>query len=687
MAIYPGYREVLPHSAELRCLDVSNADCPKSLGELLTLYKQEQCALQKVQEWRNIQSLFVTTIVPAIGGPAPKGRRASSAEIECSHQFLNRIAVGWLESASSVLEDIFDQLNIKKHTESKARSYIKTLTKWATQKGFIHQKERQIIYRHNEVTKSRPYIEDIPLMPGRPNWKNANALGCFESDYTQDTQHVEAEKISTQLYWNWKHCLSSLLKFPSLLRAPRLYTIICWVQLAEIERPWFLGNRELEQEFLDYIEFAETRLCHQPATIERDVDALRRYLGFLHRQQGVPLQEIRLNLIIPYTQLKPNRNLYRDEQGTLDRNAFRLAKIIALEDMEEDTEDLLMELDEFFSSCQVTPASAVNYMKSFINLGKKIYASQTTKFKAERGFEDIPLLESLRDRQAEFEQQHKANNQSVIPRELRLVPWTQLLESVEKARQELEETHRSHVRHSRVSKSGKVPVEKIERTDWARARNCQWFLMLAVMTANPPRRPRIYRQLEIGRTLVKGSFIHGVFVPASSMQRPAEAEWWIHLMPGDYKTGYKYGEWWGKLTNTVFRDGKTLYQYIDEWLTKWRPVFKPDHNNLFTQFEKGQPIESSDFRQRIERLCCRFAKVRVNPHSFRHIFITYLKSVGASESELESASVAMGHSRKIQSDVYNHLALQDRLRPSFDLTQTFNEAFYRTYKVVEQFQA
>jgi site-specific recombinase XerC len=152
-------------------------------------------------------------------------------------------------------------------------------------------------------------------------------------------------------------------------------------------------------------------------------------------------------------------------------------------------------------------------------------------------------------------------------------------------------------------------------------------------------------------------------------------------MPGDYKTGSLYGEWWGKLTNTIFCDGKTLYGYIDEWLTTWRPIFTPDHNNLFTQLQ-GNLISGSDFRQKIERLFCRFNGVPVNPHSLRHIYITYLKSIHVSDAELESAAAAMAHSRETQSKIYDLMTLQDKLAPSLELTRRIGENFYRSYKVI-----
>jgi len=682
-ATFPGFRELAPNSSTTRPLDSEPIDCPDNIGELLNRYEQEVCDQQQEQEFRSLQSVFVKIIVPALEGPKPRGTRASSVEIEAARKFLYGISTRWLESALSGLDDIFKQIGIEPTNQHKPRSYIKKLVTWAKEKGFIYQSDRKIIYRFKEVTKSRAYIEDITLMKGRPSWKDRCRLGSFEQDYIQDDEdeNVPLESSSVPFSTYWRHCLPFLLSFPRLLLSPRLHLGVCWVQLMEIEKPWVLANRKLEEQLAEYTNFAFNRLVHREPTVNRDIETHLRYLGWLHREQKVPLNQLRLDSIISLIELKPNRDLFKDENGVLDRDKFRLAKMIAIEDMEEETDELLDKLDDYFGSCQTSPAAAVNYMKSFINLAKKVYATQTKKFKLERGFEDIPLVESLRDKQAEYDQQHKAKNEVVIPRSARLIPWTQVLEVVEKSRQEFEQTHRFHVRHTRQLTSGDMPIEKIPRTDWARARNLQWFLMLAIMTANPPRRPRVYRELEVGRTLVKGSFIHGVFVPASELIQSAKAEWWIHLMPGDYKTGAKYGEWWGKLTNTTFFDGKTLYDYIDEWLTTWRPIFAPDHNHLFTQL-KGDIISGSDFRQRIERLFCRFTGVPVNPHSLRHIYITYLKSIHASDAELESAAAAMGHSRETQSRIYDLMTLQDKLALSLELTRRIGENFYSNYEVI-----
>jgi len=159
------------------------------------------------------------------------------------------------------------------------------------------------------------------------------------------------------------------------------------------------------------------------------------------------------------------------------------------------------------------------------------------------------------------------------------------------------------------------------------------------------------------------------------MKNPTHAQWWMHLLPQDYKTGKKYREWWGRLPNTRFRDGTTLYNYIEEWLTKWRPIFNPNHNRLFTG-DKGKKIPAAAFSSKVERSICRFTGVRVNPHSLRHIFVTYLRQIGASEEVLNSAAKAMRHSRKTQANIYDLQDLQAALEPSLELVQKIAESFF-----------
>ena len=668
--VFPGFRQITVSNNEIEVMtELTTAEIPKTVGEFFILYKQYLQELGKEADVRNIISTFVRILVPAWDGPAPKKARSSAKEIEVGLAFLDSIPLERLENASSTLEKYFEVEEVDKKNRWLPRCQLKKMVDWAIQKGFVKHDERQVFYRFKEVTKSRNYPQDIKLIENRAGWADRNLLGIFESDYVIG----EAANHTNRLFpkWvNWIHCLE---KFPNL------FYVLCALDIFQSRPTLFLGNQDLDKELCNFIEFLINRLHHRLATAERDFLAILRFFGWLHRQKEKPLEELRLQTIIPFIKLKIKRENYKNKQGKFDYTTFQVAKITAVEDMEEASDYLKVIIDEYLSGRIISPPSKINYMKSFINLAKYIYKDETKNFQPTRGFKDIPLIESLRYKTDEFEHESSKSSERVIPEQKRMIPWLQVLKVVEQLRVEAMMTERGSVRHTRRNSKGQKPIEKIKRTKRARACKFQHFLIMAIYTAMPPRRPREYYELEIGRTLVEGTFEGGIFIPKSQMKNPSLANWWFHFMPQDYKTGNKYKEWWGKVPNTRFSDGKTLYLYIEEWLTKWRLFFKPNHNCLFTT-EKGQPIRASAFAGRIERCICRFTGVRVNPHSLRHMFVTHLRDIGATEEQMNSASHAMAHSRKAQAKIYDRQELQVALEPSFELAQKIAESFFQKYK-------
>jgi hypothetical protein len=261
-----------------------------------------------------------------------------------------------------------------------------------------------------------------------------------------------------------------------------------------------------------------------------------------------------------------------------------------------------------------------------------------------------------------------------------MLPWSTYLEVVERHRIEFEQEYRFHVRHTRIDSQGRKPIEKVKRTDWARASDLRQFLIVAIYGAMPPGRVREYYEMEIGRTLVQGIYQNGVFIPVDKMDDPAQAEWWFFLAPADYKTGKKYGCWQSKIPNIKYGNGKYLYDYIQDWIDKWRLIFKPkNHNRLFIT-TKGKPLSGANLKSIVKSATNRFTGVAVNPCSLRKMFVTYLKDSGATEAQLESAAAFMRHSRAAQSKSYDRQKLSSKLEPSLNLAQRLAEEFSEEFE-------
>ena len=60
-------------------------------------------------------------------------------------------------------------------------------------------------------------------------------------------------------------------------------------------------------------------------------------------------------------------------------------------------------------------------------------------------------------------------------------------------------------------------------------------------------------------------------------------------------------------------------------------------------------------------MACRITGKKTNPHLVRDSIVTYLRSTGASERELEALAIYMGHSLKMQRGTYDRSAILDKL--------------------------
>ena len=675
---YPGWRSLDLNNGEWT--DLNNEETgdmpsglltnpPETIGQFYEQYYHHLLDANQKNMAQQLSSLFLRHLAIAWDGPIPKGQRISPTEQQRALDFLNTLAVEQLNDSLQVLEAYFQRNQLSANIRSVLRSNLNKTLNIATKARIINPEKTEMVYRLKENKKSRLYPADIKLMENRPSWADRNILGMWDSDFVCGEPAI----VKDRTFPNWQLGINLWCRYPKLL------TIICAVDVYQCSPCLYLGSPELDRELCDFFHFLMERLNHREVTAQRDFLAILRYLAWLQHQKEVPLAELRISKIIPFIKLKLKRQDFKNEYGVVDMAQFNLAKLNCIEDMEEATQEIMSNFDEYLETRRVSWESKINYMKSFINLTKYVYQGETGDFKPQRGFADIPLIQRLRRRNDEFNEKSTNAPKYVIPKEKIMIPWLEVLGVVEKLRTEAVLTHRSYARSNRYNTHGEYKIDKVKRTEFARACDFQQFLIMAMYTAMPPGRPREYYELEIGRTFVAGELKGGIFIPREQMKNPDQAEWWMHLMPQDYKTGRKYREWWGRVPNTRYSDGTRLYDYIEEWLAKWRLVLNPKHNRFFTT-EKGKEIRGNAFAGRVQRSICRFTGVRVNPHSLRHIFVTHLRNMGASEEVLNSAAKAMRHSRKTQAAIYDMQDLQTALEPSLKLAQQIAESYFEDYK-------
>lgn len=557
-----------------------------------------------------VRSLMFKYIVPALGGVKPKGKRISDSEKDRALSLLEHTSFAKIKELQTLLEEEFKRQNVDLKKAKKSRCYLKKFIQWTEKEKWLEKEitNEETYYRFKETKKSRRYANDFELMPGRPSCK--------------DRQKIDFDDL----------------------------------------------NETTRQELNNFQDFFKNKFGYRDKTIQRDIEFILRGFGNLYVNQGISLETLSLNQLVKYS---PSPQSIRIKIFD-NMEDYYTAFIKAQQEMKDIKNETLAFWENSFKQTQTTKQTQINYLKSLKNIGMFLYQNDTENFRIKGGYKDIPVIEGIRNLQNRLSIESKKEPSHRIPPEKRRISWDELLEVVNKFRIEFEQEYRYHVRHTRKREEGTAPIEKIKRTNLARAKDLMRFLILSFYTLIPPGRPRDFLELEIGKSFVQGFFEGGTFYPIDKMHDSQKAEWWIRLNPNDYKTGNKYGFWQIAIPNITYSNGKTFYEYIDLWLKYYRSIFNPEHDLLFTNM-KGQKLSSLSL---VKNAICRFTDVPVNPQNIRHIFVTYLRSIGATEEQLDSAAAAMRHSRKTQQRVYDLQDNQEKMQTILNYTQTTAQNYF-----------
>lgn len=97
---------------------------------------------------------------------------------------------------------------------------------------------------------------------------------------------------------------------------------------------------------------------------------------------------------------------------------------------------------------------------------------------------------------------------------------------------------------------------------------------------------------------------------------------------------------------------------LDEYLRRWRPLFRPAGNHLFVN-RAGGPLSRQFVWKRIKALALEAGIRRpISPHTFRHSFATHLLEGGA---DLRAVQTLLGHADISATEIYTHVQAE-RLR-------------------------
>jgi hypothetical protein len=194
------------------------------------------------------------------------------------------------------------------------------------------------------------------------------------------------------------------------------------------------------------------------------------------------------------------------------------------------------------------------------------------------------------------------------------------------------------------------------RTERTIARSYERYLIAALLAYMPPDRQRTLRELEVGKTLVRGTVKNDIFCPK------ADGQWYIKLGSEDYKTGKAYKE-------QTLEVPENIYPELEAWLNQWRAVLKPTHNFVFCQLN-GKPYTRESLYHLFRHAIYRASVVlfgegkALNPHLVRDMAVTYFIRVGASEHQMDALAIGMKHSRRTQREIYDRRTKQEKVAPA-----------------------
>ena len=113
---------------------------------------------------------------------------------------------------------------------------------------------------------------------------------------------------------------------------------------------------------------------------------------------------------------------------------------------------------------------------------------------------------------------------------------------------------------------------------------------------------------------------------------------------------------------------------IDDYLENWRPLLNPKSDHFFVQQRTGRCLNQADVYHMIVSTCFRRTGRRTNPHLLRDMIVTHVRETDASERELESLALYMGHSIQMQRSSYDRRTLDQKVAPAVNMIQSILNA-------------
>jgi hypothetical protein len=360
------------------------------------------------------------------------------------------------------------------------------------------------------------------------------------------------------------------------------------------------------------------------------IAVIYRRFGWLVQCKQVPVMSLSLSQLVAFTPIKTAYDACTsfEEHRQIERAAQRVAE----HTLQLEQEHLHWQTTER----QVHPGTQRFEVEAVIDVAEFLYRDETDRFKG-KPYSDVPVMVLLRKQRQSLKKKAKGVPPAA-DMSLKWLDWDAFVRFVQQLESECLPYYNSG----------------LPRTLSAIARSIRRYLICALLCYLPPDRQRTLRELEVGKTLLQGGFRpDGFFQPSDSGQ------WYIWLGKGDYKTAATYGE-------SMKQIPALLVPTLEDWLNRWRAVFQPTHNFVFTQ-ENGKPYtKASTFSAIIRNAAYRLTGQLLHSHLIRHMLVTYLKRLKVAPELLQNVALAMHHSSETQDD-YDERSVLEQVSPAQQL--------------------
>ncbi|MBD2028272.1 hypothetical protein [Leptolyngbya sp. FACHB-711] len=510
--------------------------------------------------------------LPGWGFSLSKGQRLTAQEREQGLQFLQQIRLEQLQEAPAFQEKSFEELNVAGNSRRNYRWALNNFIDWCKQQTWA---------------ASVSWAEEKRVTPRKREKKgSAVDLGATHAK-SRLSYRLPKEQISASLQ-------EELVAFRNFLTK---------------EEPCVSG--------------------HTAQMYEQQV---LRLLGWLHQVQGIPLEDLSLETIVPKTSA-------RDEEYA---SSLAQAYLQWLQDSRRrHTDAPEHEL--------ISPHTAIKAIDAWLTVAKFVYRKEI-EVVGRKNKEKIPVLQVLyslrRYAVNSLKSYQRISHQQKDP-----ITWTEFLELGEFLRDECKPWFLQSIQ----SKRGGA-TRGTSRSLTAIAQSYQRFLCLALLSYIPPPRLGELRQLKI--SLPFGSDLEHITNNVHTRENLLYydgSQWWIRIVNKKYEQ-MRAPDRRIPIPNIRYENNRCFYQYLEEWLLHYdyrndkeetlsvlglRSCLNPQHDYLFT-LKNGKPYNSSSFGMLLTHAVRRITEKHVPPA--RQMFFSYVRETNAlSSGDMENLALSMGH--------------------------------------------